>query len=109
MAETPIKGHATVEALDGPAWRQTLKDFPVAVLATGVGYGLGKTLAEVAKHRASSGSMPGWAKYVPQTMAAVSMVGALASSRARGILKDRREEARREAKLKEAAAGLGHS
>lgn len=102
---TPIKGQA-VESMDRAAWHQTLKDFPVAVLATGIGYGLGKTMAEIAKRRMVSGSAPAWVKYAPQTLAAVSALGSIAASRTRGILQDRREDARREASLRDAAANL---
>jgi hypothetical protein len=108
MSNTPIKGHQTVEALDAPAWRQTLKDFPVAVLATGIGYGLGKTVTDIAKSRIATGSaVPKWLQYTPQTVAVLSAVSSVAAARARGVLRDRREAARREEALKTAAAALG--
>lgn len=94
MADTPIKGSQSVEAMDGPAWRQTLKDFPAVVLASGVGYGIGAELARQVKNRiAQGGTAPAWVKFVPPAIAAVGTVSSLAGSRLRGKLKERREQA----------------
>lgn len=107
---TPAAGatHA-VETMDGPAWRQTMKDFPIAVLGTALGYGIGKTIAEVvSRHLAPGVPAPGWVKFAPQAMAGVSALSSIAAARTRGILKDRRDAARAaDAKIKEAARKLG--
>lgn len=99
-----------VEAMDGPAWRQTLKDLPVTVLSTALGYGIGKTMADVAmKHLSTQATMPSWMRFAPHVVGAVSSI---AAARTRGILKERRDAARAadaDAKIREAAKKLGKS
>lgn len=101
---TPARGQQ-VESMDGPAWRQTLKDFPVTVLASALGYGVGKTMADIAvRHLSTQSTMPAWAKFAPHVIGAVSSV---AAARTRGILKDRRDSARdADARIREAARKL---
>jgi hypothetical protein len=75
-------------------WKQTAKDLPIAVLGGGLGYGIGKTLAEIIGERiARTGERPGWLKALPAGIAVGGAVGAYASSRAREALANRREKA----------------
>lgn len=81
------------ETMSPAKWKQTAKDVPLSILAGGLGYGIGRTLAEVIGDRVATGGRPAWMKAVPAVMAGVSMAGAYAASRSRDGLKRRREEA----------------
>jgi hypothetical protein len=89
----PSAQHAS-ETMSPAGWKQTFKDVPLSILAGGLGYGIGKTLAEMIGERAAAGGQrPGWLKAVPLGLAATSAAGAFAASRAREGLKKRREAA----------------
>lgn len=82
------------EPMSPEKWKQTLKDVPIAMLASGVGYGIGRTLSEViGKSVAEGGTKPGWLKAVPYAATAIGGLGTYAGLRARHILKARREAA----------------
>jgi hypothetical protein len=92
------------ETMTKEKWKQTFKDVPISILAGGLGYGIGRTLAEVIgektvnKIMTESGGMPNaavrpkWVKAMPLVMAALTAGGAYAGSRLRETLKKRREE-----------------
>lgn len=82
------------EPMSSKGWKQTFKDVPFSILAGGLGYGIGRTLAEViGEHVAAGGQRPGWLKAVPIGLGVASATGAYATSRAREGLKKRREAA----------------
>lgn len=82
------------ETMSPAKWKQTLKDVPLSVLAGGVGWGIGHTLAQmIGENIARTGTRPGWTKAIPIATGALSMAGAYAAGRAREGLKQRREEA----------------
>lgn len=92
MVHPSVQGAS--ETMTPGKWKQTIKDVPFAVLAGGLGYGIGRTLAEViGEAAASTGQRPGWAKAVPIATTALGVAGAFASSRSRDGLKKRREGA----------------
>lgn len=82
------------EAMDPPAWKQTLKDVPVSLAGMALGYGIGRTIADHVAGGLAQGARPSWLKYMPQIAAGVSSAAAFGQSRVRGILKARRDEAR---------------
>jgi len=99
-ASTP-SGPVPVESMSPNKWKQTLKDLPVVILTGGIGYGVGKTLAEVvgeriARNVASGAPRPEWLKYVPVGTALLSVLGAYSSSMVREGLKRRREASEHE-------------
>jgi hypothetical protein len=81
---------AEYEKMSPSKWRRTAQDAPVAVLASGLGYGIGRTLAEVI---GKGPSAPTWAKSLPAIATGVSLVGAYAGLMARDELARRRAEA----------------
>ena len=84
-----------VETMSASKWKQTAKDVPLAILAGGVGYGIGRTLAEViGENAAASGQRPGWLKAVPLATSALGALSAYSASQARDGLRKRREAAR---------------
>ena len=94
LAMVPRQDAHVGEQMTPAKWKQTLKDVPIAMLAGGVGYGIGRTLAEaIGKGVADTGSKPGWLKAVPYAAGAISGVGTYAGMRVRETLKERREAA----------------
>ncbi len=87
------------EAMDGPAWKQTIRDVPVAVLASGIGYGIGKTVADYMAPRVLAGKAPALMRALPTIAAGASFATSMAASRLQGVLKERRDLARREAAI----------
>jgi hypothetical protein len=82
------------DAMNREKWIQTAKDVPIVILGTGLGYGLGKTVAEeVGKRLALSGQKPEWLKYAPPAMAAISSLSSYALGRSRAEMQKRREQA----------------
>ncbi len=87
------------ETMTRAKWKQTLKDVPLSILAMGVGFGVGKTIADVAGERlARSGSQPGWLKAVPMGLAAAGGASVFARTMVRDRLRARREAAEAAAK-----------
>lgn len=94
---------APSETMTREKWKQTFKDVPISILAGGVGYGIGRTLAEVIGEKTVGKIMvegggtlnatmrPGWVKAIPFVTAALTAGGAYAGSRLREGLKKRRE------------------
>lgn len=86
-----------VESMDRAAWKQTLKDLPVAALAYALAYGVTRTaLQQVGSRIAQGAPPPAWVAHTPAIMAGLSTVAGLATSRQRGVLKERRDSARGE-------------
>lgn len=88
------------EKMDAAKWKQTAKDLPVVIAAQGVGWGIGKTLADKYEQRAlrSGGPAPKWVRHAPAIAGALNSVGAYALGRSRAELKERREAASAAAK-----------
>jgi hypothetical protein len=108
LAKLATQGYGPVpheyEEMNKAKWKQTLKDVPVAVLGSAIGYGAGKTLAEYAlPHLLSTPAGVAKAqKYLPATAAAAGGLSSYLLSVQRGMLKQRRLEADRKAKEEEA-------
>ena len=87
------------EEMDKAKWKQSLKDLPVAILGTAGGYALGRTLSEYALPHVFStpSSQETLKKVLPAASAAAGGIGSYLLALQRGILKDRREQASREA------------
>ena len=82
------------ETMSPAKWKQTFKDVPFSIFAGGVGYGIGRTLADViGENVARTGKRPGWLKAVPAAMAGATMLGAFTSTHLREGLRKRREAA----------------
>lgn len=101
VAHEPRRRKLAAEKMDRESWKQTAKDVPVVVASTGLGYGVGRTVAEeigkrTAKRALETGKKPGWLKHVPLATSMASSVGSYALGRSRGQLKHRREEARKQ-------------
>ncbi len=80
-------------------WKQTLKDIPVAILASGVGYGVGRTMAElVAKRLVETGERPGWLRALPVATSIGGGALAMGHAAAQSKLRNRREAAERRTK-----------
>lgn len=95
----PLRRKEAAEKMDRESWKQTAKDMPVVVAGTGLGYGLGRTLAEevgkrTAKKVVEGAKPPGWLKHVPLATSLASSVSSYAFGRSREALRKRREEAR---------------
>lgn len=86
------------EEMNKAKWKQTLKDLPVALLGTGVGYGLGRTASEyLVPHMFSSPqSQSTLKKLLPAAAAAGGGLSSFMLSMQRRALRDRREQAARE-------------
>lgn len=85
-------------------WRQTALDVPAVIVASGLGYGLGRTLSEelgvrAYNHAAATGELPGWVKHLPAATSIASSLGAYSLGRMRGEMLARREKAELEKKL----------
>ncbi len=75
-----------------PVWKQSLKDLPIAMAATGIGYGIGKTVADaIADNLHRTGQRPNWLKYMPAVAAALPVGFNLASRATRNVLLERRQ------------------
>lgn len=81
--------------MDEESWKQTLKDIPLVILATGLGWGVGKTVSgALGEHLAREGVKPAWTKHIPAATALISSLGSYAMGRSRAEMARRREEAR---------------
>ena len=94
----PIARKKSAETMDEAAWKQTLKDIPLVILATGLGYGVGKTISgHLGQTLAQNGTKPAWTKHIPAATALLSSLGSYAMGRSRNELERRRQEARERA------------
>lgn len=83
------------EKLDRESWKQTLKDAPIVVAGTGLGYGLGKTLSEQAGKRVGTlKQKPAWVKHAPLAASVASSLASYSFGKSREAMRRRREEAR---------------
>jgi hypothetical protein len=83
------------EKMDEESWKQTLRDIPLVILATGLGWGVGKTVSgALGEHLAREGVKPAWTKHIPAATALLSSLGSYAMGRSRAEMARRREEAR---------------
>lgn len=85
-------------------WRQTALDVPAVILASGLGYGIGRTVSEqlgahAYQHAASTGQLPGWVRHLPAATSIASSLGAYSLGRMRGDMQTRREKAELQKKL----------
>lgn len=93
----PDMQHAS-ETVSPAGWKQTLKDVPIAMLGGGVGYGIGKTLAEIIGDSVARGGVrPGWLSAMPVVTAGLSALGAFSAAQSRHGLAQRRMEAEQKA------------
>lgn len=88
------------EEIDKARWMQTLKDVPIVVLGTGVGYGIGKTLSQyvlphVFKTPEAQQTLK---KYLPAATTAVGGLGSAMLAVQRHMLRERRDQAARKAR-----------
>lgn len=79
------------ETMSAKKWKQTAMDVPAAVISSGVGYGIGRTLAEMIG-RDIPGT-PTWVKALPAVTTGVGLLGSFAGMKVRDHLKQRRLEA----------------
>lgn len=91
---------AGLETMDGPSWRQTLKDAPLVIGGTALGYGVGKTLSEeigrrIAQNVAAGAPKPAWVRHAPLVAGIASSLASYAFGRSREEGRRRREEARK--------------
>lgn len=87
------------EKMDRESWKQTAKDMPAVILGTGLGYGVGKTVAEEVGRRVNRGGVqPAWVKHAPLASAMASSLASYSLGRTRAGLKKRRDAAREKAK-----------
>ena len=88
------RSKTSAEKMDEERWKQTLKDIPLVILATGLGWGIGKTISgAVGERLAREGVRPEWTKHIPAATALLSSVGSYAMGRSRGEMARRRDEA----------------
>lgn len=87
------------EEMNKAKWKQTLKDVPIALLGTAAGYGLGRTASEYLMPHvfASPQAQDNLKKILPAASAAAGGLGSFMLSMQRRMLRDRREQAGREA------------
>lgn len=87
------------EQMDKSKWKQTLKDLPIAVLGTAAGYGLGRTASEYLLPHIfkSPEAQETLKKALPAASAAAGGLGSYLLAIQRRMLRDRRENASREA------------
>ncbi len=97
-----IKTKLSYETMSPAKWKQTAKDMPVVIGATGVGWGIGKTIADVAGEKMfakamRTGKKPAFLKHAPLVTGALSGLGTYAMMRTREEMKNRREAAEKQA------------
>ena len=94
LAQLVVVPPGEAERMSKSKWKQTLRDVPVVVAGTGIGYALGRVgaeeLGEYAAKHTDNGKPPGWLKHVPAAGAMASSLGAYALGRSSAKLKERR-------------------
>lgn len=94
-----------MEGMTGASWKQTAKDLPVAILAGGAGWAVGRTVGDLlGEHFAKSPEIKADIKnnYAPLAASVLASIGSYAWGRQREILRQRRAQANREADAKKA-------
>ena len=86
---------AEFETMNPAKWKQTLKDVPVAVLGSALGYGVVRTGTELfLKHLRDQGitraTSPRWARYLDLGVGTAGTVAAFTAAMQRNALKKRR-------------------
>jgi len=100
LAYTPTSTAAdgrVYEALTPESAKRTMKDIPLAILAGGVGYGLGRTAVPYLEKHLTSTRGQGHLKHLPKVLAAAGMALPFAQGMVREGLRARREKANAEA------------
>lgn len=106
-AFVPSPDPARPERMTPAKWKQTAKDLPLIIGASGLGWGLGKTIGDLAgEHLARHGvpPNPAAAKYAPLVGSVLASGASYALGRSRGIQAERRDAA--EAKSREKKSGV---
>ncbi len=90
--------HPDYESMSGPKWKQTARDVAAAVVGTGLGYGIGKTLSEeMGRHALEEtmrhGTPPSWVKGLPVGLGIMTSLGSIAMMRNMAAMKARRQKA----------------
>ncbi len=90
------------ERMSPAGWKQTAIDLPLVIGASGLGYGIGKTIADsvgesAARRAVQTGVKPKWVKHAPLAASVLSSIGAYALGRTRAKLKERRAAAEKRA------------
>jgi hypothetical protein len=94
-APVRAKVKRAAEKMDRESWKQTLKDAPIVIGGTGLGYGIGKTISEQAgKHLGAIEKKPSWVKHAPLAAAMASSLASYSFGKSREAMRRRREEAR---------------
>lgn len=84
-----------IEALDGPGMRQTLRDLPLSIAGSTLGYMIGHHIAKKLLDQHDVPGAPAWIKQVPRAIGILNAVGApLAQAKINDILRRRRAERR---------------
>lgn len=83
------------EEMSPAKWKQTAKDLPVAIGASALGWGIGKTLGDVVLQQ-NPDLLAKSRKYGPVIGSALGGLGSYAYGKRQGILRERREQAHRQ-------------
>jgi hypothetical protein len=96
MTTTKAVGTAEeFEALDRPGFEQTLKDLPIAIIGSALGYAVGNAAARHVLQRYGAPGAPDWVRHVPTAVGAAQAIAVpLLQSKINQILKQRRAAAR---------------
>jgi len=83
------------EVLDRPGLEQTLKDLPVTILGSALGYAVGQAATRRVLQRYGTPGAPDWMRHVPTAVGAAQAIAVpLLQSKINQILKQRRAAAR---------------
>lgn len=83
------------EALDRPGAKQTMKDLPVVILGTALGYALGEAAARMVVKRYAQPGAPDWLKYAPRIVGAAHAIALpVLQHKLQQKMKERRDAAR---------------
>jgi len=82
------------EHMTGAKWKQTAKDLPLVILASGIGYGLGRSAAElIGEKLMRTGQRPSWLGALPTAMSVGSGIAMMGNAHLQSVLRNRREAA----------------
>lgn len=95
---TPTKAVGTTEefeALDRPGLEQTLKDLPITIIGSALGYAVGNAAARHVLQRYGAPGAPEWVRHVPKAVGAAQAIAVpVLQAKINQILKQRRAAAR---------------